>query len=195
MTKISTWAGKTATIAVDQTFRFPSSLSEVAADFVQRNPAQLKKKMKTQKLTIEPRVNVVIENNDLDGLKIGVALIAREHPKATVLILSRYKLQPQYTEFLKQAGTDTLKLEHLTIHRSKGREADFAIVIGVRMGDFSFPSLFADDPLLELVVPTKEEFEFAESDACFTSRSRAQNTRSMSYRRKEDPRSRRSFRK
>ena len=81
----------------------------------------------------------------------------------TVLVLARYKF---YKDELNLSEMNTLrpdlKWKFSTIHSAKGAEADYAVILGVKSGSYSFPSEIADDPLLDLVLSTQDHFEHAE---------------------------------
>ena len=49
------------------------------------------------------------------------------------------------------------EVEFLTMHRSKGLEADYVVLLNCNNGSFGFPSTIADDPVLGFVM----------SDTCF----------------------------
>ena len=43
-----------------------------------------------------------------------------------------------------------LDINFMTIHQSKGLEADHVIILGVDSGSFGFPRLFGEDPLRDI---------------------------------------------
>jgi DNA helicase-4 len=53
------------------------------------------------------------------------------------------------------------------VHGSKGLEADFVIIPGMSTGTFGFPSNVADDPILELAMPTPDTYPHAEERRLF----------------------------
>ena len=54
------------------------------------------------------------------------------------------------------------QMEYVTVHKSKGLEADFVILINCENGYMGFPSGRESDPLLNLVLGEGEEYEYAE---------------------------------
>ena len=60
-----------------------------------------------------------------------------------------------------------LDLRFMTVHGSKGLEADHVIVLDVSSGRMGFPSEIEDDPLLDLVLPEAEVFDHAEERRLF----------------------------
>ena len=60
-----------------------------------------------------------------------------------------------------------LDVEFTTAHKSKGREADYVILIGVKGGKMGFPCQIVDDPLLDLVLAKGDPFPNAEERRLF----------------------------
>ena len=55
----------------------------------------------------------------------------------------------------------------MTVHASKGLEADHVVILQAAAERMGFPSEIVDDPLLELVMPEPENFEHAEERRLF----------------------------
>jgi DNA helicase-4 len=55
----------------------------------------------------------------------------------------------------------------MTVHASKGREADHVILPAMVAGAMGFPSCVADDPVLRLAMPEGDDFELAEERRLF----------------------------
>ena len=55
----------------------------------------------------------------------------------------------------------------MTVHSSKGQQADHVIVLGMNCGKYGFPCQRVDDPVMELVLPEAEGFEHAEERRLF----------------------------
>lgn len=60
-----------------------------------------------------------------------------------------------------------LNIEFMTIHKAKGLEADYAVVINITAGKYGFPCEITDDPLIDLVLPAAEEHPNAEERRLF----------------------------
>ena len=85
----------------------------------------------------------------------------------TVLLLGRYRhCRPDNMARLKRQYPN-LRLDYMTVHRSKGLEADYVVVLELRSGKYGFPSEIADDPLLELVLAASERHPNAEERRLF----------------------------
>ena len=59
------------------------------------------------------------------------------------------------------AGSD-MRFTWKTVHRSKGLEADYAVILGLCSGKHGFPAEIADEPLLDLVLAVPKPHPNAE---------------------------------
>ena len=59
-----------------------------------------------------------------------------------------------------------LDLQFMSVHASKGKKADYVIVLGMNNGKYGFPSQ-KSDPILELLLPEKNNFRMQKSAGCF----------------------------
>ena len=82
-------------------------------------------------------------------------------------IIGRYNaLKPDYLRDLNYDFPD-LDIKYSTVHRSKGLEADFVILIGLTSGRHGFPCEIVDDPVLNLVLTKEDSFPNAEERRLF----------------------------
>ena len=97
---------------------------------------------------------------------------------ATVLILGRYRASKDvFDKALEtirtgkenvQAEGDDLKTRFSTVHRAKGLEEDYAIVLDLKNERRGFPSRIEDDPLMDLVLPaSRNSIPYAEERRLF----------------------------
>ena len=95
--------------------------------------------------------------------------ISKLNEKASVLILARYSFfLPSLPEMkLHEEKFPTLNLIKNTVHSSKGKEADYVVVLELQSGKHGFPSEKTTNPLLDALLPTPEDFEFAEERRLF----------------------------
>lgn len=148
------------------TFRCSDRLAKVATDFVLRNPAQIRKAVHARRSTNRPAVHVGLPGQGrpllLEALD-RIAEDARRHDEtAEVLLISRYQHQkPKDMHTLSKRHPD-LRLYWETAHGSKGREADYVIILSLCSGRYGFPSEISDDPLLDLVLAKPEAHPNAE---------------------------------
>ncbi|NMP27059.1 DNA helicase IV [Rahnella sp. SAP-1] len=151
--------GEGAQCALDTTYRFNDRIGEIANTFVQQNPAQLKKPLNS--LTKGSKKSVVILPEDqLAALLDKLSGFAAEDER--ILILARYHhLRP---ELLQTASTrwPKLTLEFMTIHASKGQQAEYVIIVGLHDGNDGFPAAARESVMEQVLLPVPEDFADAE---------------------------------
>ena len=149
------------------TFRCADRIATVATDFVLRNPDQIRKAVNTTRKADRPAVYVGLPGKqELSLLKEALDRIeadARQYDGTSeVLLLGRYRhLRPRNLDALPKQYPG-LRFTWMTVHRSKGLEADYAVVLGLCSGKYGFPAEIADDPLLDLVLAAPEAHPNAE---------------------------------
>lgn len=158
------------TVDLGRTFRSVDKIALPARRFVLQNPAQIDKKVITASRTDEHAIKVRhYERRQHDAaLKETLDELAQTHTKQTsVLLLGRYHfLKPRSLAALSQS-LPNLSIRFMTVHASKGLEADHVIILRADSDTMGFPSEIVDDPLLDLVLPKPEKFEHAEERRLF----------------------------
>ena len=169
MTKFEEAYGFTQKDQLLITNRFNDNLAVVSNKFILKNPYQLHKEVKTTKHEIGEAVEILSNkrNVDVDHLlrevldKLNKESIL-DGKNSSVFILGRYKHNaPELLEEYKKEYKN-LTIDFLTIHSSKGAEADYVIIMDVIAGRHGFPTGVTDDPLLEIVLSEDEFYPHAE---------------------------------
>lgn len=151
--------GEGAQCALDTTYRFNERIGEVANHFVQQNPHQLKKPLNSLSKGNKKSV-VILPQEQLENLLDKLSGYAK--PDERILILARYHhLKP---EVLQKAVTrwPKLNIEFMTIHASKGQQAEYVIIIGLHEGNDGFPAAARESVLEDVLLPQPEDFPHAE---------------------------------
>ena len=167
MREFETWFGDYLRIDLETMFRTDDRIAKVATDFVLRNPAQIRKTVRPMRKVDRPAVHLGLPEQEGPSLLMEaldrIAEDAGRHDGASsVLLLGRYRhLRPQNMGRLAQRYPG-LRFAYRTVHRSKGLEADYAVILGLCSGKHGFPAEIADDPLLDLVLATPEAHPNAE---------------------------------
>ncbi len=173
--------GATQTTALDLTFRFNSSISEVASRFVLQNPEQVTKQINTLRQAIKPEISLLRADNRqdkpnsqttkeasrLEQVLVNIAALA--NPGSTVYLLARYGfILPERNE-LKRLNLcfPTIQIDAFTIHASKGKEADYVVILGLEKGKHGFPSEKQTHPLLDALLPKAEAHPYGEERRLF----------------------------
>jgi DNA helicase-4 len=168
-------------LSLSTTFRCPQDLCDVSSQFVQANPAQIKKKVKTTNpLTKTPMLAYGFANQDsipgyvekqlthMHQLAVEGKVAPAKGSHITVMLLGRYRDdKPTALESWQRRFGGKLKIEFRTAHGSKGLEAEYVFVLNVVEGTRGFPSQIQDDPALQLAMPAPDPFPFAEERRLF----------------------------
>jgi DNA helicase-4 len=158
------------TIKLDYTFRFNNIVSDIASDFIQKNPHQINKKIKTIKKQKSRKFSILLYwstgDTESDLIKI-IDLIAKKENNVEILVLARYNFLLNGLKSILKNKYPNFDIKFSTVHGSKGNEADYVIVLNIDKGKFGFPSKIEDDPILNLVIPEGDEFEDAEERRLF----------------------------
>lgn len=149
------------------TFRCADRIATVATDFVLRNPAQIRKKVRARRSADRTAVHIGLPGQNgaslLNEALDRIAEDARRHEGTSeVLLLGRYRHQKPQNMGVLQKQYSSLRLSWKTMHGSKGTEADYVVVLSLCSGKHGFPSEIADDPLLDLVLAAPEAHTNAE---------------------------------
>ena len=175
--------GFTKTIRLENTYRNSQELLTVAGKFIMKNRQQLKKNLKSATRCPNPVVCIPygIQAEITDALHAALEKIAVEAQGAekTVLLLGRHNLESEWPlnakdisasdnhELLTWKPHPELKISFMTVHKSKGLEADYVILLNFQSDMLGFPNQIADDPVLALLLSAKEDVAFAEERRVF----------------------------
>lgn len=164
---------------VTMTHRNSQELQDIMHDFICKNPSQIDKHMKsnihtntpikvmyysTNKRTaflniikeissISNRANILVlgrNNNDIDTIKETNKILLKrdkENDDSYKIIVKEYPY---------------LNIKYSTVHKSKGLEEDYVVLISADDGLIGFPNRMDDDPILNLVLSSKEIYPFSE---------------------------------
>ncbi|MEQ1621194.1 MAG: UvrD-helicase domain-containing protein [Methylococcales bacterium] len=159
--------GVTATSILDQTFRFNNQIGDVASRFVTQNPSQITKQIRSYRQIQHSAVSLIKSDKELLGITAALdAIAAKTSQSASVLLLARFNFKKPDISALKHRYPQ-LSIQFMSVHASKGKEADYVVVFGLDKGKHGFPSEKATHPLLELLLPQAEAFNHAEERRLF----------------------------
>jgi len=166
--------GPTKTTSLDKTFRFNNQICDVASQFVMKNPAQVKKRLTTRSVVPQPAVSILRrrppkQQQYAELEEVLQSISDRIDDPATVYVLGRFWFWLPDHLVLRglQKNYPKLKIESLTFHASKGKEADYVILLGLEVGQHGFPSTKETHPLLDALLPPAETYKYAEERRLF----------------------------
>lgn len=172
--QFSAMFGATATTTLAMTFRFNSGINAVASRFVMQNPAQVAKQLTTLSESSRPTVSLLRQSLGGDGERQALERVLQKisqltEPGSSVYLLARFRHQlpdqSQLATLQRRFGQQRLLTD--TLHASKGKEADYVVLLGLASGKHGFPSTKVTHPLLEALLPPAEEHPFAEERRLF----------------------------
>ena len=145
--------GYTEQMALRRTFRFNAGVAGLSGDFIMRNPAQTKRSVLPNEEVADGGVTLVFAPDIPQGLRLthrDLAARGEERGQVSVKYLGRYNNLSQYCR----------DRDYSTVHRAKGLEADYSVVIGLEDRKMGFPSRIESDPLLEVAIPFLREKDY-----------------------------------
>lgn len=162
-------------VKINVTRRNSQKLINVAGDFIQENNKnQIPKKLLSEKIKNEKPIKIfeyVSRAEEVLALMNILNKISEEKSDAEILILGRNNKDIfeiscreifEITEFKDFTKIDysfkpDLKIEFRTVHKSKGLEADYVVVLNLNNQINGFPNKIANDPILDFVIDKEDE--------------------------------------
>jgi len=166
--------GFTKKLLIETNYRFSQGIIDLSSKFIMKNPNQLTKSLVSSKKTKDSPFETYYKQNrdDYTALLAILRQINKEGGKK-VYILGRYKwdepkhkVDSKYLDSLRKQFNKT-KIDFLTVHKSKGLEADYVILNNVISGRYGFPSGVLDDPILNLVLLKVDDYPNSEERRLF----------------------------
>lgn len=174
--------GYTNLLKIEKTYRNSQELIGEASNFVTKNPSQLNKNLISEKSLNYPLVFWGYDDEPYSALnQIMNKIILDFGSEKSILLLGRTNFDIQ---ILKESGLFKISnvnrkekliylpspktpVVFLTVHKSKGLEADNVILLNFKNDKLGFPNQIADDIVLNLVLTQSENFLHAEERRLF----------------------------
>lgn len=173
--KFSNYFGSTEINKIETTYRFGEPLVSLSSRFIQRNNSQIRKNIHSFDQNIKTELEFYSYDIRDYCNTIG-QLISSIPSDNSVFLLGRYSFDDYYLSFryksIKEGNKffyviGNRKIEFLTVHKSKGLEADYVILLQCNKDTYGFPSLVSDDPILNYVLTQSDQFPFGEERRLF----------------------------
>lgn len=178
------YVGKYEQLLIEQTYRNSQSLIDITSKYIQKNPKQISKAPKSKKEPLADPVKFVhYKQGEIEDTFINeIQHLVNKYGNKSVLVLGRHsfdindliKLTPNSRiKYIERTGKLEIKdfeeidIKYLTVHKSKGTEADNVIVLNLKNHLLGFPNKMTDDPILSLLLNDDEEYRFAEERRLF----------------------------
>lgn len=172
-TNFESYFGYTNIMRIEKTYRNAQQLIDEMGSFITKNPLQLSKTLISARSLDYPLVFWIYNENPFAALqKIVNKIISEFGPDKSILLLGRTIYD---AETVKESGLFTIKgekliykdspqtsISFLTVHKSKGLEADNIVLLNFRNATLGFPNKISDDSILELVLSSTDTYGYAE---------------------------------
>ena len=180
--------GYSERLKIETTYRFFNPLIKLSSNFIQKNLTQTKKELKSylknkytkfyfqysenhdDTFALQNILENLLKNNKLDENK-------------KIFILGRYKFdinrikneennfeinyENEIIRYKANSTENQINIPFLTVHKSKGLEADIVIIINCNFGSYGFPSEITDDEVLNLLLSQADKYENGEERRLF----------------------------
>ena len=142
---------------ISKTYRFGPTLAGLSSNFIMQDHTQIRKQIRSQKEdSSEPIVEICGDSERLD-LEVLTHYFESLPRDGSILLLGRFNVDrfrlAHCSKFnLSSDGIEfyprpDLKIRFLTVHQSKGLEADYVIILNNRDAKLGFPAHVKDPPL------------------------------------------------
>ena len=173
--QFSEYFGATEINKIETTYRFGEPLVSLSSHFIQRNKSQIQKDIHS--FSTEMKTELEFHSYDRrDYCNTIGKLVASIPSDKSIFLLGRYSFDDYYLSFMYQSIKEGnrffyviggRKIEFLTVHKSKGLEADYVILLQCNKDTYGFPSLVSDDPVLNYVLTKSDQFPYGEERRLF----------------------------
>lgn len=152
-----------------KTYRNAQQLVNIASEFVMKNPLQIKKSIVSEKNITTPYIFAPTNSKVTTLIKILDYLLSLSE---NIMILTRNNkdIYEYIGNMLKYENGKVLykehKICHFTVHKSKGLEADYVIILNCDDTTLGFPNKIENNILIQKLFPNSE-IPFAEERRLF----------------------------
>jgi len=173
MTNFSEYFEFNEQLYLDKTFRFNDKICNFSSKFITKNKDQIPKELipntnvDSPAITIKWSTGYNEENPNKFLFECLNEIDSREEDPVFVFIIGRYRFSKPEPLSRIQRKFPKLNIKYYTAHSSKGREADYVIVVDLKSGRLGFPCKIQDDPILNLVLAKEDTYPDSEERRLF----------------------------
>jgi len=164
MTNFPEYFGFTEQLYLDQTFRLNDKICDFSSKFIMKNKDQMAKTLIAARTVDSPAITILWSKGDnkrqrkRDLLECLDDINSIDKGETTVFIIGRYGfLEPEELPSIRKQFPQ-LSVKYYTAHGSKGREADYVIIVDLKSDRLGFPCKIQDDPVLNLVLAKEDTY-------------------------------------
>lgn len=168
---------------IETTYRFTQSLIDVSSSFIMKNPDQKKKSLRSAIEGTEFSVERITGINENVAINLLSDQLLNLPQNSSAILLGRYRFDiniikaSRYLTYhydnskksvvVTHALRKDLKISFMTIHASKGLQADYVFILNNKCYGAGFPSKIVDAPILSLLLDNSDSFPEAEERRLF----------------------------
>ena len=175
--------GKTLLGKIETTYRFSRQLIEISGSFVMKNPMQIKKQIRGKYSGEQDVLNEIQGSREAYAVNKIREILDKLPENSSVFFIGRYVFDREMLEnsgflhcryhngteeyHVSYAKRPDLKMKFLTVHKSKGLQADYVFILNNKKSRMGFPSRVQDAPIMSLLLNQGEQYPFAEERRLF----------------------------
>ena len=152
---------------ISKTYRFGPILASLSSSFIMQDHTQIRKPIRSQKEDSSEAVVEICGDSERLDLEVLTHYFESLPQDSSILLLGRFQVDQfrllHCAQFnLTSNGVEfrprpDLKIRFLTVHQSKGLEADYVILLNNREAKLGFPAHVKDPPLKTELIKFAEE--------------------------------------
>ena len=168
---------------IETTYRFTQALVDISGGFVMRNPNQVKKSIRGNHTQEGFPLGEINDRSEYDLVNTMADRLSDIPQNASVFFIGRYNHDintirndrnfscefdnvTRRIDIIFQRRKD-LNITFLTVHRSKGLQADYVFILNNKRLRMGFPSKIQDSPILDLLLDSSDSYPHAEERRLF----------------------------
>lgn len=169
--------GFTKKCLMETTYRFGEPAIEESSKFILANPEQAVKSVRSFSMEAETQLDFLSTEGPESVAETIKYLADQIPPDKEIMLLGRYKFDVNIlrkTDLVVHEAKEHIfvtygrrKMEFLTVHKSKGLECDYIILLNCNGGTIGFPSQISDNPILRYVLSEPDTYAFSEERRIF----------------------------
>ncbi len=168
---------------IETTYRFTNSLIDISSNFVMANPKQLRKSIRGKSNDARFSLGKTTAYTEAIAIQFMVGTLDDLPKGASVFFLGRYSFDDKLLKDCNDlnvrydnANSDTivtygkrpdLNMKFMTVHRSKGLQADYVYIVNNKDAKMGFPSKIQDASIMDLLLEKAEVYPYAEERRLF----------------------------
>lgn len=161
-------------LKIQNTYRNPMELIQIAGQFIMKNKKQMRKKLKSNIHLANP-IQIAYYNNKKEIFKklilkvysenqSEIMILGRNNRDIRTVIDSDFYLDKNDLIYIKNKH---IHMKYYTVHRSKGLECDNVIIINMEDNVLGFPSQLEENKILKYVLHQNNYYPYEEERRLF----------------------------